>query len=287
MIEAEGVHPDKTVEVAGKSIAPIILGTSRVATEKLPDGSFVPKRDHDDWEIEILKYALSQGFNSIDTARSYGDAEVIVGKAIQGLTRKKLLIATKVGMQFVDPAGLRREIEESCDRLGTVPDLVYLHNRHEGHMGEEMDLLIEELNNAVDAGMAGRVGISNFRPDELRRAINVSRHKIIAYQAKVNIVNPRQDYKELDQVCRENKIHFIASSSLDRGKVIDIAVADEISTLMSKYELTTAQLGLLTVLLKGILPIVQSHDREHIKQNIGVLDKVVSADDIAKLAALM
>jgi diketogulonate reductase-like aldo/keto reductase len=253
----------------------------------LPDGTFVPKRDNDDWEIEILKYALSQGFNSIDTARSYGDAEVIVGKAIQGQIRKNLLVATKVGMQYEGPADLRREIEESCDRLGTIPDLVYIHNRHEGHMGEEMDLLVEELNNAVDAGLAGGVGISNFRPDELQRAIKVSRHQVIAYQAKVNIVNPRQDYKELNHICQENKIHFIASSSLDRGKVLNAPLTEEISALMSKYDLTNAQFGLLAVLLKGILPIVQSHDREHIKQNIGVLDKVISTGDAAKLVALL
>ncbi len=54
-------------------------------------------QDHED-SIRIVHRAVEAGVNFIDTADvySFGESETIVGKALKGLTREDIVLATKV-----------------------------------------------------------------------------------------------------------------------------------------------------------------------------------------------
>ena len=81
--------------------------------------------------IAVVRQALDLGINLIDTAEVYG-TEAIVGKALQGVTRDQVIVATKKlppSSDHADPVGeLRRGLEESLRRLRTeYVDIYFLH----------------------------------------------------------------------------------------------------------------------------------------------------------------
>jgi uncharacterized protein len=81
-------------------------------------------------EPEVIRAAIEQGVNYIDTARKYmgGKNEEIVGKAVKGL-RDKLYIATKTSPESQSKADIIRDVETSLKALGTDHiDVIQLHH---------------------------------------------------------------------------------------------------------------------------------------------------------------
>ena len=81
-------------------------------------------------EPEVIRVAIEQGVNYIDTARKYmgGKNEEIVGKAVKGM-RDKLCIATKTLPESKTRAEIVRDVETSLKTLGTDHiDVIQLHN---------------------------------------------------------------------------------------------------------------------------------------------------------------
>ena len=73
-----------------------------------------------------LETLLEHGVNHIDTAASYGDAELRIAPWL-ARDRDRFFVATKTGKR--DYAGAREEIRRSLDRLGVDRvDLLQLHN---------------------------------------------------------------------------------------------------------------------------------------------------------------
>src|ERR1035437_3367082 len=73
-------------------------------------------------EPEVIRAAIEQGVNYIDTARKYmgGKNEEIVGKAVKGM-RDKVYIATKTPPDSKTKAEIIRDVETSLKTLGTDP----------------------------------------------------------------------------------------------------------------------------------------------------------------------
>jgi L-galactose dehydrogenase len=84
-----------------------------------------------DHAVAMVKQALDLGVNFLDTAQSYG-TEPIVGKAIAGLPRERLVISTKKTLPPADHANAQAEVvkglEQSLKLLGTdYIDVYHLH----------------------------------------------------------------------------------------------------------------------------------------------------------------
>ena len=81
-------------------------------------------------EPEVIRVAMEQGVNYIDTARKYmgGKNEEIVGKAVKGM-RDKVFIASKTLPESKTKAEIIRDVETSLKTLGTDHiDVIQLHN---------------------------------------------------------------------------------------------------------------------------------------------------------------
>jgi len=81
-------------------------------------------------EPEVIRAAIEQGVNYIDTARKYmgGRNEEIVGRAVRGV-RDKLYLATKTSPESQSRADIIRDVETSLRTLGTDHiDVIQLHN---------------------------------------------------------------------------------------------------------------------------------------------------------------
>lgn len=281
------LYPKPHEILLGKPICPIILGTSRFATSEDRDpetGYFKPRDDRRESEIQFIIDAINNGVNVIDTAAAYGDSENIIGDALAHLDRRSVIVITKVGIQPVTPDEIQRSIERSNRRLGSPPDIIMMHTRWDT---DNMDACIAQLDKAQDLGLAKSIGISNFQPAELVHAMAITKHPIVAYEAKLNLVNPRKDFIDLKRICDEHHIPFLASSVLDRGAVFRLQEDPLLKEFSAKYQMSVAQLAIYAILNSGALPIVQSHSLDHIREDLSTLKFGMVQKDINRLTGML
>ena len=133
--------------------------------------------DHDD-AARIVHRALDAGINFIDTADVYsqGESEVIVGKALAGGKRDRVILATKVHGEMGDDPNHRgnsrrwiiEEVENSLRRLRT--DWIDLYQIHRPEANTDIDETLGALTDLVRAGKVRYVGSSTFPASQIVEA---------------------------------------------------------------------------------------------------------------------
>lgn len=80
--------------------------------------------------IQMVRYAIDNGINYIDTAYTYPGSEVIVGKALRDGYREKVCLVTKCPVAMCSSQEeMERYLDEQLDRLQTdYVDIYLLHN---------------------------------------------------------------------------------------------------------------------------------------------------------------
>ncbi len=125
-----------------------------------------------DEAIACFEYAIGHGVNVIDTAAAYGNAEEVVGAFLRmgSVARETLTVSTKLLPNSLDevPADdlasvVLERIEGSLKRLGT--DYVDEYFLHSSRYAFRTDIL-EALQIVKDRGLARRIGVSVYDPDE-------------------------------------------------------------------------------------------------------------------------
>lgn len=114
--------------------------------------------------IAVVRQALDLGINLIDTAEAYG-TEAIVGKALQGIARDQVVVATKKlppSSNHADPVGeLQRGLEESLRRLRTdYIDIYFLHGVRLNQYRFAYETFVPVLLRLRDEGKLRAVGIT-------------------------------------------------------------------------------------------------------------------------------
>lgn len=136
----------------------------------------VGNADHDDC-VRIIRAALDQGINFIDTADMYsaGESEQIVGKALQG-RRDDVVLATKVHFpmgQGPNRSGNSRRwilnaVEDSLTRLRT--DWIDLYQVHRPDHSTDVEETLWVLSDLVRQGKIRAFGCSTFPAEEIVEA---------------------------------------------------------------------------------------------------------------------
>ncbi len=148
----------------GLQVSPLCLGAMML-------GSW-GNRDQEDC-VRIVHAALDAGVNFVDTADVYsvGESEEIVGKALAGGRRDRVVLATK----FHAPMGegpnmagnsrrwIFQEVEASLRRLGT--DWIDLYQVHRPDPSCDLYETLGALSDLVHQGKVRYLGCSTFPPD--------------------------------------------------------------------------------------------------------------------------
>ena len=172
--------------------------------------------------ILTIHRAVDAGINLIDTAPVYGfgRSEEIVGKALKGLDRSGVIVATKVGLQWKDekvhrnatPERIRLEVEDSLRRLGV--DTIDLYQVHWPDPLVPMDETAGQMQRLVEEGKVRAVGVSNHSPEEMD--IFGKAAKLSTDQPPYNLFERGIEDKVLPY-CQTKGIALITYGALCRG----------------------------------------------------------------------
>ncbi len=114
--------------------------------------------------IKMIRYAIDNGVNYIDTAYPYhnGESEVIVGKALKEGYREKVYLTTKLPMWAVkNSEDFDKFLSEQIDRLQSNPDIYLFHGLTKNRLEKIKKLnLIEKMEDAKERGLFKYIGFS-------------------------------------------------------------------------------------------------------------------------------
>ena len=171
----------------------------------------------------LIRHAIDSGLNHLDTSDMYGwgHNEQVVGRAIAGSRRDRIVLATKFGQlrgeggaNTVDgrPEYVRAACDASLKRLGV--DTIDLYYQHRVDPAVPVEETVGEMARLVERGKVRFLGLSEARPERIRRAHAV--HPIAAVQTEYSLLY-RAEAEETRQTTRELGIAFVAYAPLGRG----------------------------------------------------------------------
>jgi len=93
------------------------MGCMRLPKTEAADGSTIIDEAE---SIKMIRYAVDNGVNYFDNAYAYGDSEKILGKALSGGLREKVIIATKSPVFMMEKSEeFEKILTEELERLQT------------------------------------------------------------------------------------------------------------------------------------------------------------------------
>jgi pyridoxine 4-dehydrogenase len=240
--------------------------------------------------IEVVRAAIEQGVDFIDTADSYGPqvSEQIIAEAAYPYP-DGLVIATKAGLTRTGPgvwppvgrpAYLKQQVELSLRNLKVDRiDLIQLHRIDpEVPLADQLGAFAE----LKEQGKVRHIGVSEVSVEELEAAQAIT--EIVSVQNLYNLTN-RQSQDVLDHA-EANGIAFIPWFPIATG---DLAKPDSpVAAVAAELDATPSQVALAWLLQKSpvILPIPGTKSVEHLTENLAAAQLTLSDDDMAKLDAL-
>ncbi|MBN8734882.1 MAG: aldo/keto reductase [Xanthomonadales bacterium] len=279
---------------------------------------------HDDAEsIRLIHHALDRGLDFLDTADIYGPHtnEVLVGKAIKG-RRDEVFLATKFGIARDQADATKRGVNgrpeyvhSACDaslkRLGV--DHIDLYYQHRVDPDTPIEDTVGAMSELVHAGKVRHIGLSEPAPATIERAHKV--HPVTAVQSEYSLWT-RDPEDGVLQACEKLGIGFVPYSPLGRGFLTgairspddfdeddwrrhnprfegdnfrkNLQLVDKVRELAAGKGCTPAQLALAWVLAQGahIVPIPGTKRIKYLDENLGALDVVLDAADLAAVDAV-
>jgi aryl-alcohol dehydrogenase-like predicted oxidoreductase len=212
-------HTDmEFVDIPGTSIR-----ASRVALGTWAIGGWMWGGSNESDAIDTIHAALDRGINLIDTAPVYGfgHSEEIVGKALaEGGRRKRVYIATKVGLDWKDGKPFRNaskariveEAEASLRRLQT--DIIDLYQVHWPDPNTPIVEVAEAMGELHRTGKIRAIGVSNFSPAQMKEFRKVA--PLHTAQPPYNLFE-RAIEDDVLPYCRARNVAVLAYGSLCRG----------------------------------------------------------------------
>lgn len=146
---------------------------------------------------KIIKQAITEGVQYIDTASAYGDSELIIGEILRGGWKDRVKVITKLdplnelsNSQNVEAIkyAVQASVFKSCRNLG-VPKLDILMLHRANHLVENNKLIYEEIITLKNTGLIDDLGVSVQSAEEMELALGFE--EITFIQFPFNILDNR------------------------------------------------------------------------------------------------
>jgi len=286
--------------------------------------SYGPAKDSE--SKETLTKALELGCTFWDSAVVYGGGhnETLLGEYFKEHpgTREKVFIASKCGIE-VDfetkkPKGIinnsaahiNEYIEGTIKRLGSTPDLYYLHRIEPGRSLEES---IGALDGLRKAGKTKYIGLSECGAATLRKACTIA--KIDAIQIEYSPWFTDHEQNGLIDTAREFGVTIIAYSPLGKGILTgkfqstsdfgegdirrtipsfgeehlssNMRLVEEFKKIADKKGCTSGQLAIAWVIAQGAIPIPGTKSADRLTENFGATNVELSEAELKEIRILV
>lgn len=285
-----------------------------------------------DKQREILRYAFDLGITHFDLANNYGPPEGSAEENFGRLLRKdfipyrdELIISTKAGYYMWEgPYGewgskknIIASLDQSLKRMGLeYVDIFYSHRFNPNTPLEET---MEALAQAVKQGKALYVGVSNYGPEQTRKASDLLRQmgtKCLVHQPSYSMLN-RWIEDGLQQVLEEEGIGTVVFSPLAQGLLTSrylkgipedsramksrflkqnditedlISKIEKLNKIAQRRGQSMAQMALSWVLREGKVTsaIIGASRKEQITENVKALDNLdFSREEITEIDGIL
>ncbi|WFA08631.1 aldo/keto reductase [Tissierella sp. Yu-01] len=151
-----------------------ILGGTNYEVSVVGLGGIPIQRVDKSTAVDIIREALNQGMNFIDTARGYTISEELIGQGLQIVGREKFILATKSMVRTYE--GMLEEVKTSLQNLKT--EYIDLYQLHNVRTMEDFKFVMSEegalraLKELKEQGIIGEIGISSHGVEVLEAAID-------------------------------------------------------------------------------------------------------------------
>jgi pyridoxine 4-dehydrogenase len=243
-----------------------------------------------DAALRVVRAAVEQGVDLIDTADSYGPfvSEQVIAEALHPYP-EDLVIATKAGLTRQGPgiwtpvgrpAYLKQQVELSLRHLRVERiDLIQLHR-----IDADVPLAdqLGAFKRLQDEGKVRHIGVSEVSVEELQAAREIV--DVVSVQNLYNLTN-RQSQDVLDYAT-EHGIAFIPWFPIATGDLA--APHSPVADVARELDATPAQVALAWLLQKSpvVLPIPGTKSVDHLTENMGAARLTLSDEDMSRLDAL-
>jgi aryl-alcohol dehydrogenase-like predicted oxidoreductase len=268
--------------------------------------------------VATIHAALDAGITLLDTGDFYGMGhnEMLIGEALKGVARDKVLVSVKFGAMR-DPAGgwsgydarpaaVKSFLAYSLQRLGL--DHVDIYRPARLDPAVPVEDTIGAIADMIKAGYVRYIGLSEVGSETLRRAASV--HPISDLQIEYSLLS-RAIENDILATCRELRIGITAYGVLARGLISghwqgpagprdirahqprfqdgnvgrNLALVDTLRAIADAKGLTVAQLAISWVAARGedIVPLIGARRRDRLAEALGALDVTLTPDDLAAI----
>src|SRR5437868_10660094 len=202
-----------------------------------------------------------------------------------------------------------RACETSLKRLGI--ETIDLYYQHRVDAKVPIEETVGALKRLVEAGKVRAIGLSEARPETIRRAHKV--HPIAAVQNEYSLLY-RKDGEETLQACRELGIALVAYAPLGRSMLTgsvkgkadlpegdrrlahprfqaehldsNVKIVKRIEEIAAQKKCTPAQLVLAWLLAQGkdVIPIPGTKRKQRVEENLDALEVRLSAADVTRIS---
>lgn len=262
-------------------------------TVALPSGERVPAFGLGTWnigddaatraeEIATLRLGLDSGARLIDTAEMYGDgrAEELIAEAIAG-RRDEVFLVSKLYPQNASAKGVPAACERSLRRLKTDRiDLYLLHWRGNVPLAETLQAFMR----LREAGKIRHYGVSNLDLGDMQELWKSPGGDGVATNQLLYNLTRRGIEWDLLPWLRRRRVPVMAYSPLEQARLTGNR---KLAGFAERHGMTPAQAALAWLLARDeVIVIPKTGRRERLKENLGALDQVLSAAQLAELDRL-
>lgn len=224
-----------------------------------------------------METALEAGYRHIDTATIYGNEEA-VGMALETaqIPREQLWITSKVWYENLAPDAIKKEVDESLERLQL--DYLDLMLIHWPNPQCPLEASIQTLAELREAGRIRQLGVSNFPSSLLKEALAYG--PVFCNQVEYH---PMLGQDELLKVTRPHDILLTAYSPLAHG----IPTNETLTAIGQKYGKSASQVALRWLIEQDrVVTVPRSSKPDHIRSNIDLFDFELDREDLLEIESL-
>lgn len=267
--------------------------------------------DVDDREtVAAIRRSIELGANFIDTAEVYGNghSEEIVGRAINGIPRDDVFVATKRDASDLSAGAIKKAVDGSLKRLQL--DYVDLYQMHWPDPKVDVHESMQAMVDLVRDGKVRYIGASNFDVPLLMACLEV-RH-LDSLQPPLDMLK-RDVEAEILPFCRDHGIGVIVYSPMAKGLLTgkykpadtfpsgdfrgmdpryqgeafqrNLRIVDRLRPIADRNGKTMAQLAVAwTLAHEGVTSAIVGAKRpSQVEENVGAADWSLSADDMQEV----